>query len=126
MKFQQMCADLRQIVRQRKRLDAEYAHSDSRLRSTETILAEDLGNLDNFRRHVRKQAESLDQAGRQCEKRVEAQRARVVEARRKFELLDHLKRQKQEAWRLESLKEEETLASELFLAKWNRNAGTRL
>jgi flagellar export protein FliJ len=120
MKLRQIAAELQQIVLRRKRLDAEYAHSESLLRSAPTVVAEDFVNLENFRRYLRKQTEALDQARAQCEKRIEAQRARVLDARRKFELLEHLKKRKREDWRLESLKEEETLASELFLAKWNR------
>ena len=122
MRLQQLYADLQQIALQRKRLDAEYAAADSRLRSGKIILAEDLFNLDNFRRQLRKRTEALDQARRQCERRIEAQRERVIEARKNFELLDHLKKRKQEDWRLESLKEQEALASELFLARWNRES----
>ncbi len=84
--------------------------------------SEDLENLDSFRQHLHTRIRSLEGRERETEARIAAQRERVIEARRQFELLDRLRQKALAEWRATADKEQETLAAEMFLAKTIRNA----
>jgi len=49
---------------------------------------------------------------------IEAQRARLLEARQKYEILDRLKTRSRGAWQAAVDREQESLAGELYLARW--------
>jgi hypothetical protein len=51
---------------------------------------------------------------------VAEQQVRLVDAQRDFELLEKLKTEKKAGWQAAFEREEEELASELYLAKWER------
>ena len=82
--------------------------------------AGELTRLDDYQLFARHQVGVFARKKQQILERITAQRARLVEARRNFSLLDKLKERAQEKWQAEHDKELEDLASELFLAKWNR------
>jgi hypothetical protein len=71
---------------------------------------------------VRAQGRALDQIRCQQEEKIAAQRERVIEARRKFELLQRLQQSALLQWKAAFNKEQEEVASELFLAKMNRDS----
>ena len=86
----------------------------------QALYGSDLARIDDYQLYAKQQAEILGKQKQQLLKRVEAQRERLVEARKSFSLLDKLKDRALENWQQEYNKELETLASELYLAKFNR------
>ena len=79
----------------------------------------ELQAMDSFRRHVLAQRTVIRGLMAECDTRIEQQRAKVTEARRKAELLNKLKDRKWKAWNAELAKEIENQAGEIFLAKWS-------
>ncbi len=79
--------------------------------------AQSLQSLDAYRLHSRSQVRDIENRERQAEEHLEQQRQRVIEARRDAELLERLKRKALDAWQAASDREQETLATELYLAK---------
>jgi flagellar export protein FliJ len=80
----------------------------------------ELARLDDYQLFARHQVEVFKRQKQQLLERIAAQRTRLLEARRNFALLDKLKERAQEKWQVEYDRELENLASEVFLAKWNR------
>jgi hypothetical protein len=77
-----------------------------------------IGALDAYRSWTKRQQRLLE--GRIAESDVEiaAQRERVQSARRDLELLNKLKERRRREWRKREDAELESLAAEVFLAKW--------
>ncbi|MEO8130645.1 MAG: hypothetical protein ABI822_26325, partial [Bryobacteraceae bacterium] len=53
-------------------------------------------------------------------RQIAVQQARLITAKRDFELLEKLKSEQREGWKSAFNKEQDDLASEVFLAKWER------
>jgi len=120
LKLRQLLADLNSTDQRKRRLLGERAEAEKAILSQRTSEASDLARLDAFRQYVRAQAYVLDQLRRQQEEKIAAQRERVIEARRQFELLHRLQQSALSEWRATFNKEQEEMASELFLTKINR------
>jgi hypothetical protein len=104
----------------KRRLSHDLAKEETLL--TGAIMnAEQLAALDRFRRHVAARNLRLDAAISECEQRIEAQRARVNEARRQHELLDRLRGKALAEWTAAEAREQEQLAAELYLARCVRD-----
>lgn len=84
--------------------------------------ASELWALDGYRRAVTSRARVLQERARAAERRVDAQRARLQEARRQCRLLENLKERRLAEWRQEADREVENFAADSFLARWNREA----
>jgi hypothetical protein len=63
---------------------------------------------------------SLDRRRVQSGEEILKQRARVVDANRRVKLLEKLKDRRLVEWRLAWQRETDSLASEAFLARWQR------
>jgi len=73
--------------------------------------------LDGFRVWAGREEQRLKATRAECELRIRKQRAAVVEARRRFELVDRLKEKALIEWQAAGVKEQEDLAAELHLAR---------
>ena len=80
-----------------------------------------LESLDSYRRHTDSQIRNLEARERQWEAKIAEQLSRVMEARRRSELLEHLRRGALKKWEAAANREQEDLAAELFLGKRRRN-----
>jgi hypothetical protein len=89
------------------------------------IEACELQSLEDYRLHTRFQIRDIENQQRQCEQQIVTQRQRVIEARQKAELLERLKQKALAEWVAATNREEETLATELFLAKRQRQPSRR-
>ncbi|HBY59017.1 MAG TPA: hypothetical protein DEH78_04300 [Solibacterales bacterium] len=106
--------ELDEVERRKEALAAEYARQEEAAAREPAELAA----LEVYRRFVaRKQAE-LDAEALECRRRIDEQRAVVIEARRKFRLLESLEQRKLTEWRKDCDREEQTIADELFLGRW--------
>lgn len=85
--------------------------------------AVDAGDLlawDRFHTAARIREAALGQSSQELEKRIQAQLARLAEARRGWELLNHLRDRQQTEWRREFDKELDAEAADSYLARWSR------
>lgn len=77
-----------------------------------------------FRGYLTRVDQMLAARRTQAEADLETQRGALLEARKRYEILDRFKDQSRKGWQAEFDREQEALAGELFLAKWNhRNPG---
>ncbi len=124
MKLQRIYSELRAIDEGRKRVEEELAEASRQVRGRPVPEVVDLVNLDTFRLFTASRLLQIEDVRRKCHAQVEQQRQQLVEARRRFELLDKLKQKALANWQIARDKEEEELAGELFLAKRRREHRT--
>jgi flagellar export protein FliJ len=116
--YRQQCAALAEIDRARAELAAEGIHTEAEVRRWNPVTERDLAALGEFRVHVRARDAELAAHRADCVKQLEAQQAAMLEARRRFRLLERLKERGLQAWTAELDRELEQLASEAFLSRW--------
>jgi len=104
------------IVARSHALDTELAQEEGLL-SSSRLDSEALAALDGFRKYVTERRRQIAIEMRACEQKISAQRRAVVEARRRFQLLERLREKALVEWRVAESREQEQLASELFLAR---------
>jgi hypothetical protein len=117
-RLRQQAAALAEIDRARAGLAAEGIHTEAEVRSWNPVTDRELAALGEFRLHVRARDAALAARRFECVKQLEALQSAMLEARRRFRLLERLKERGLEAWTAERDRELEQLASEAFLARW--------
>jgi len=125
--FEQEQNRLRALVAERDAIGLRLRELEQLRQRAERALLEapavtggELAALESYRRRL-----SAERARRQeelagCERRIQAQRERVVEARRRVRLLERLKERRYAEWEAEANRELEALAAESYLARWKR------
>lgn len=78
-----------------------------------------------FQSYLLRMAHMLDQQRAQVAQALERQRLVLLEARRRFEILDRFRQSSRAEWQAEFNREQENLAGELFLAKHARESRQR-
>jgi flagellar export protein FliJ len=121
IKLQQVLAERRSLADAKRLVQDELAKSEQGVLTQPTLAGMELQQLDSFRIHVQGRIRNLETREREWETRVAEQRGRLLEARRRFELLDGLRDTTLAKWHKAADLEQETLAGELFLAKSTRN-----
>jgi len=119
-KLKQLAAELEQLALAAVRLDMVKARAEQNVREAPTVEASDLWALASYRRRLLAEKQALEQRRRDCEQRMAVQREKVKEAQRQCRLLEKLEERRRAEWDLEATREMESLASESFLANWNR------
>jgi len=120
-KLQRLFEELPPIDRAEQALSAELAEAARTVTQSASVEASDLAALEAHRRWGDREYARLARARAGCQKRIAAQRERVAAAERDLSLFEKLKQRSFEEWRLESGREQEALAGELFLARGGRN-----
>jgi flagellar export protein FliJ len=115
------------LFAERSRLDASRAEiraardgAGSRMLQAGTIDGMDLASLSGFLRRLENELITLDRQRAQSGEEILKQRVRVVEFHRRVRLLEKLKDRHLGEWRLDWQRETDALASEAFLARWQR------
>lgn len=121
MNLRHLLAELHATDARRRHLVEEREQAEAAILSQKTAAAEELSGLDSFRQYVKAQGRALDEIRRQQQEKIAAQRQRVIEARRRLELLERLHHKARGEWQAAFNKEQEDMAAELFLAKLNRS-----
>jgi len=116
-KLEQIREQLTRLRQEKRKVEADRTESAREVLGQPAIQATDLENLDAFRLHTRDKIRDIETRERQTEAQAEQQRQRVLETRRAAELLERLKRKALDEWQAASDREQETLATELYLAK---------
>jgi len=112
-------------------LDLEQHLSDLRRQATESrmtlqdasvVTGHELQALGRFVQQLDQQRDQLQPARAHLLARVEQQRQRVVAHHQRIKLIENLEARRKSEWFVELSKEEDALASDLFLAKLARQA----
>lgn len=123
LKLQQFRAELETLAAGRHEIQEELRNTERLVLEQSRIDPLELESLDSYRFHIRARVRDFQQREIQGEAKVVEQRQKVIEARRRFELLDRMRTSKLGAWRMAAAKEQEDLAAELFLARGRRSSG---
>jgi len=118
LKFQQLTAALAAVDKARAELETAGIRAEILVRDWSPVCGRDLAALGSFRLHVRKKDAELAARRAECAASVAAGRSAMLEARRRFRLLERLKERRLEDWRAARDREMENLASESYLARW--------
>jgi len=120
-------AKLKRLVQQEQHLQARRAamslHRTEVAESPGTmsdVTGTDLRSVTVYGLRLRREAEILALELMKCQRELAAQRKNYNEAKRRARLLEELKERKLEEWNYEQGRLLEELASESFLANWNR------
>jgi hypothetical protein len=117
LKLEHLREQLTRLREEGRRIEAERENSQRELLGQPTMEATDLQSLDLFRLHARNKMRDIESQALQVEAQANEQRRRVVEARRNADLLERLKQKALGEWQAASSREQETFATELFLAR---------
>lgn len=120
LKLQQLRAELGGLTAVRREMQQHLSRSAEQVLAQATVQASELESLASFRLYVRGRIRAVELREREYEQKIEGQRQRVIEARQRFQMLDHLRKTAFGEWRAAVDKEYETLAAEMFLAKARR------
>jgi hypothetical protein len=119
-KFQQQAAVLVELARVREAMQASRAVAEAHVRAGGSAQGYDLAALGAFRLHLQSKEKDLAQRRLEGEKKLEECRDAMLEARRRCRLLENLKARRKVDWTVALNRELEELASESYLAQWNR------
>ncbi|HTR34861.1 MAG TPA: hypothetical protein VMH80_03090 [Bryobacteraceae bacterium] len=120
-------AKLKRLIAQEQHLQSRRAAMGAeRVEVAETpgtmpdVTGTDLRGVTVYGLRLRREAEQLALDLVRCQRELAAQRKYYNEAKRRARLLEELKKRKLEEWNYEQGRLLEELASESFLANWNR------
>lgn len=121
-RFRRQSAALEELDRQRARLQASIICTEAEIRSWAPLTGGDLAALDGFRLRVRKEEKALAARRSAAEQKLEIQRKTMLEARRRYRLLERLSERRLVEWQAARDIELEQLASESHLAALARRS----
>jgi flagellar export protein FliJ len=123
--FKREAAALQEIDRQMAECEAAGIRAELQVRGWDSVTGGDLEALGSFRLYVKAaQAEMARKRAEQARK-LKAREALMMEARRRYRLLEKLKERRREEWTAEENRAVEAAASESYLAKWIREGDGR-
>lgn len=118
---------LEKLLAERASLDAESARLAGEERQTRGSLmvadsaeARELETADLYLRHIVSARKKLAEKGAEWQTRFRDQQSAILEARRRLKLMEKLEEKQFREWSAAAAREQENLASELFLARWNK------
>lgn len=130
MRWRQARMELEQFALHRlaaecARWDARLAEIENARRQAEQLLlssapvgGSELAALSRHQQHLHDEKQASLGHRRNCEQRMEQQRARLLAARREFRLLEKLRQVRRSEWETAVNREFEALAAETYLARW--------
>jgi flagellar export protein FliJ len=118
--YRRHTAVLAEIDRRRAELEASGIAAEQVLRAWNPVSAGELEALGHFRVHVRAKEIEMLVPRAEAQRRLAAQEAVLLEARRRLRLLEKLKERKLSQWRAAAAKELDEMAAEAYLATWDK------
>jgi hypothetical protein len=119
-RLQQQLAAITELDRARAELEAAGIRSESEVREFSPLEGRDLTALGTFRLAIKVRAKQIASRKVECQRELAARQASLVEARRRCRLLERLKERRWTEWESDHDRELEELASDSYLAQWNR------
>jgi flagellar biosynthesis chaperone FliJ len=120
--FEREASALAELDRALAELEVSGIRTELQVRAWSPIAGADLAALGRFRASIQKKEEAIGALRADRRKKLASQQAAVLEARRRFRLLERLKERREAEWRRAAEREIENVASESFLARWKRRA----
>ena len=102
-------------------LGAEKSNLARSLDTLPDLRGADLRAVSAHSASLKRQADNLVKLVAKCDRDLSEQKKSYRAAKQRFRLLEGLRARKFEEWRQEQEREQETLATESFLATWNRD-----
>ena len=102
-------------------LGAEKSRVLSSLATSTDLRGSDLHAASAYSIRLKRHAEKIGQQLIRCQKDLAIRRSKYQEAKQRVQLLEELKARGLTAWRSEEAHQLEALASEAYLATWNRD-----
>jgi flagellar export protein FliJ len=119
-KLRQLAATLEELRLAAVRLDLVKGRAEVAVRQSAVVEACDLWALAAYRQRLIAELKALALRRTACQREVDAQRQKVMEAQRQCRLLEKLEQRRRAEWSRAADREMESLAAESFLALWNR------
>ncbi len=119
VKLRGLFEDLRTVEAASERVQNKKAEAEREVLYADSTSATELAALEAHRAHAGRELERLGRERLQCERRIAAQRERLVEAERGMRLLEKLREKQLAEWNRTANREQEAAAAELFLGQWN-------
>ena len=121
--LRQLAAKLEELALAAVRLDLVKNRAEAAVRQSATVEASDLWALAAYRQRLLTEMRQLQQQRQEGDLQLAAQRQKVMEAQRRFRLLEKLEQRRHAEWQRQADREMENLAAESFLAGWSRRNG---
>ena len=120
-KLEQLLREQLRIQTVRAGLSAEKSNLDRSLATLPDLCGTDLRAVSAYSLHLKRQAETLAEQMAKCDRDLVEQKKKYRTAKQRFRLLEELRARKLDQWRQDQARELESLATESFLAVWNRD-----
>src|SRR5262245_25132268 len=117
MTLQGLLQKLTSIEQRLSELQGQVQRSHAGMQEAASLTGHELQTLARFVQYLGLEREKLQPARNHLRKKVEEQRQRVIACDRKIKMIKNLEQRRRSEWLMELSKEEEALASDLFLAK---------
>lgn len=114
--LQRMAGEVRNIDRMSESLAEREREERRQVQDRELVLGRDLDNLAAYVGLIRDEMARLQPVRARQQSRMIEQRQRVLACHRRVRLIEELEQRRRSEWSHEAQKEEEALASELYLA----------
>jgi flagellar export protein FliJ len=118
--YKQQLAVLGDLDRQRAEIEASGATAETEVRQWDGVAGGDLAALGRFRLRVKSEEARIEGQRVEAAKEVAARQEAILQARRSAKLLERLRERRMEEWQAQHDRELDELASDSFLAQWNR------
>jgi len=115
-------AALAELEQLRSNLEAAAFDAESSVREQNEVAGFDLAALEAFHRHVERRRRHLDAQRAARERQIAEQKETLLEARRRYRLLENLRDRRLYEWRAAVDREVENFAGEAYLAGFTRRA----
>jgi len=123
MRLERLHNELRALEAAQREIATAAERSRRTVLAQPAVTSEELGSLESLHEYAKHETRRLKGKEQEVKAHVAEQRQRVLEAHRRFELLDGLHGKALAGWVAARDKEQEELGAELFLSKLARKAG---
>jgi flagellar export protein FliJ len=125
-RVEQQLTALTSIDQARAELDATGHRTEVEVRRFEPLAGGDLGALGAFRLAIRVRGRELAAKRVESQKELATRQAAMMEARRRFRLLEKLKERRHAEWQSAANRELDEMAADSYLAQWAHRHVTSL
>ncbi len=127
VKYQQLMSRLERLRNQRTDLEGEIDEAEQVARQDrlpgKPVTMREQEALGSYRNQMMAEIRKLDSDAAALIRQINEQRAVLLEASRRYEVLVRYRDRARSRWSSEAAKEQENLAGELFLARWLSKRG---
>jgi len=120
-KLERLLREQLRLQTMRADLSAEKSKLDRSLDTLPDLRGTDLQAVSAYSLSLKRQGERLGELVAKCDRDLSEQKKTYRAAKQRFRLLEELRARKLEEWQHEETRQQENLATESFLAIWNRD-----